>query len=247
MPSSRQLVERLGRRVGLEVIPRWRLSRYPLAAHLARLFSNQGVDSVIDVGANRGQFRDFLREEVGFRGPIVSFEPAAGPFEELERKARRDRLWMPVNAALGTEDTSMTLNIMAEPELSSFLRPKEGGLRYRDNVVVATERVAVRRLDDVAHEIERRFRLDKPYLKLDTQGYDMQVIAGAQSFLARVRALQSEMSILPVYERMPTFVEAIALLEAKGFDISGMFPVAEDARMRLIEFDCVMVNRAYLR
>jgi len=232
--------------MGIEIIPSWRLGRLPFATHLQRLFSKYEIGSVLDVGANRGQFRDFLRYEVGFTGTIISFEPVREVFSELETRTRHDPLWKAINLALGSIDGQMPINVMAATEFASFLEPNLDGPKYKDNHIVATESVAVRRLDSIVEELRDQIALDKPYLKLDTQGYDLSVIKGAESFLASVRGLQTEMSVLPIYQGMPTFEEAVSLLRKKGFDISAMFPVCEDSRMRLVEFDCVMLNRSYL-
>jgi len=102
----------------------------------------------------------------------------------------------------------------------------------------------VRRRDGVVPELQTRLLVENPFLKLDTQGFDLRVIAGAGSFLYSVRALQTEKSILPIFKESPTFIEAVSYLGENGFDITCMFPVAEDGQMQLIEFDCVMVNCA---
>jgi FkbM family methyltransferase len=243
----RPLLQRLASQLEVEIIPKWRLDRFPLARHLRRLFSRYEIRSVLDVGANRGQFHDFLREEVGFKGPIISFEPIQRVFLELTEKARHDPLWKPINVALGSEEGQKSFNVMAATEFASFLQPNPKSARYKDNVITATENVTVRRLDNVVLELQSQGSLENPYLKVDTQGYDLEVVAGAGSFLDSVRALQTEMSIVPIYEGMPSFMDAISLLGQKGFEISGMFPVAEGWQMRLIEFDCVMLNRSYFR
>ena len=91
-------------RFGVEFLPRWRLARLPFASHLQRLFAKYEIDSVLDVGANRGQYRDFLRNEVGFTGMIISFEPVRHVFEQLERRTQEDPSWKAINMALGSTD-----------------------------------------------------------------------------------------------------------------------------------------------
>ena len=85
--------------------------------------------------------------------------------------------------------------------------------------------------------------LDRLYLKMDTQGFDLEVVRGAPAVLPTVRALQTEASILPLYQGMPSWITAVETLQGLGFEISGFFPVSTDPNMRLIEVDCVMVNR----
>ena len=81
------------------------------------------------------------------------------------------------------------------------------------------------------------------YLKLDTQGYDLKVFSGTERLRKIIFALQSEMSILPIYEGLPHVTESIAVYEKAGFEIAGMYPISLDnATLRMIEFDCLMVN-----
>jgi hypothetical protein len=87
--------------------------------------------------------------------------------------------------------------------------------------------------------------LDDPrvYLKLDTQGYDLEAFAGAGDRIKQVVGMQSEVSSVPIYDGMPRLTEQIAVYEDAGFELTGMFPVITDAAtMRIIEFDAVMVR-----
>jgi hypothetical protein len=82
------------------------------------------------------------------------------------------------------------------------------------------------------------------YLKLDTQGWDLEVLSGATGCLERIVAAQSEMPIRPIYEGMPTASEAIGAFSASGFDVVGMFPLNPLPGDRALnEFDCVMIRR----
>jgi hypothetical protein len=82
----------------------------------------------------------------------------------------------------------------------------------------------------------------RPYLKLDTQGWDLEVIDGGPQTLPRVLALQTEVSCRAVYEGMPTMATSLDVLAAHGFAVSGLFPVTRDADLRVVELDCVAVR-----
>src|SRR5262249_62038297 len=107
------------------------------------------------------------------------------------------------------------------------------------------ETITVRPLDDVLAQEGIDCGKRAVYLKLDTQGYDLEVIKGASRSLADIRALQTEASVRPIYQDMPSYQTSIDVLTESGFDISGMFPVTLDGALRLVEFDCVMVNGRY--
>jgi hypothetical protein len=89
---------------------------------------------------------------------------------------------------------------------------------------------------------ERGAAASSVYLKLDTQGYDLEVLKGAAGSLGSVQALQIEAAVQPLYRDMPDYRTMLAELEARGFALSAMFPVSHDARLRLIEFDCLFVR-----
>src|SRR5713226_10094851 len=93
--------------------------------------------------------------------------------------------------------------------------------------------------------VRERIGFRRPYLKLDTQGYDLEVLRGSVHTLRSIAGLQSEASVIGIYRQMPDFTETIAQLKAYGFDLTGMYAVARDASLRLVEFDCVTINREY--
>ena len=241
----KSLVMSLADRMGFDLIPKWRAERNELAKHLKAVFARLGTDTVIDVGANLGQYHDFLRMEVGFEGAIHSFEPVRALASALERRAESDPAWTIHPIALGGAEGEMELNVMNDTQFSSLLAPKNTGLDEfaSMNSVKYRQPVRVRRLDDVVAEVPSLSTAPVIYLKLDTQGFDLEVLKGASLTLRSVGALQTEASMLALYDGMPDYRQSIATLNALGFDISGMFPIARDHSLRLVEFDCVMVDR----
>lgn len=211
--------------------------------HLRSLFSDLRVDCVFDVGANRGQFGQFLRQQVGYEGLIVSFEPVIDMFHQLSSVAQNDAKWRTYQFALGSTDEVRSINVMRSDQFSSFLSPVRDAIpAYSNlNLVDHTETVKVNRLADVVAALRSEFGFERAFLKLDTQGYDLEVIAGAGPNLADFVALQSEMSVQPIYQGMPNYRRAIDVLESMGFVISNLFAVSVE-NQRLVEFDCVMIR-----
>jgi hypothetical protein len=135
---------------------------------------------------------------------------------------------------------------MVSDQFSSFLEPDNSRVHEFDglNVPCRTETVAVKTIDTVLPGLRARLGFKRPYLKLDTQGFDIEVLEGSRQSLSAIPALQSEASVIGIYKGMPGYVETIRYLGDKGFDITGLYPVSRDRSLRLIEFDCVMINRA---
>lgn len=242
--AVKRAIAGLARRVGYEIVPRTDLEHRAFSLHLKALFQKYDIQCVLDVGANRGQYYQFLRERVGYRGLVVSFEPISQNVVHLREKAKVDSRWIIRGEALGSSDTRMDINVMKVDLLSSFLNPHPAMVdMFREvNVVDHKEAVEVRRLDSVMSEIGAERSLRNLYLKVDTQGFDLEVIRGASSTLPRVRALQTEISMRPLYLNAPSYQETLDELVGCSFAVSGMFPVSRDSALRVVEFDCVMVN-----
>jgi FkbM family methyltransferase len=229
------------------LIADWKLHNYPLAQHLGRLFALYQIDCVLDVGANLGQYHDLLREDAGFEGWIISFEPVQKYVNHLRRRSAADPHWIIIDYALGASHGAAEIHVTQSPGLSSFLTPSSKALpSFWEGELVNNEPVRIARLDDLLPALRSETGCRSLYLKLDTQGFDLEVIKGARDSLDHVRALQIEASIRAIYEGMPNWRESLEMLERQGFELSGMFPVHHDRSMRLIEFDCVMVNSAFL-
>jgi FkbM family methyltransferase len=234
--------EHLLRRAAAAAARPFHTKQRELAEHLRRIFAVHGVDCVIDVGAHRGKYRRFLRYEVGFAGEVVSVEPIPELAAALAERARTDPRWQVHPCALGASAGTASLNVMASTDFSSFLAPDHSGTAQyaAANAIARVEKVEVRTLDGLASGLKPAPR--NVYLKLDTQGYDLQVLRGAAQTLARVVALQSELSFVPIYSGMPSWRESIECIMALGYRLSGMFAVSRDASQGLIEADCVFVR-----
>jgi len=239
-------VLRFSRFMGYDIVPLREMKDRDFALHLRAVLAHKNIDCVLDVGANVGQYRDFLRDRVLYEGPIVSFEPVSRNVDLLRKRARRDPAWHIEGYALGAIDGSLPINVMVSNQFSSFLDPDNS--RVQDlkelNVPSHVETVAVRRLDVVLPTLRERLGFERPYLKLDTQGFDREVLQGGRECLPTVAALQTEASVIGIYEGMPNYIEMIQYLGERGFDLSGLYPVGRDPSLRLVEFDCVMINRA---
>ena len=110
-----------------------------------------------------------------------------------------------------------------------------------------TENVQLRTLDAVLDEIRIQYDVERRlFLKMDTQGYDLEVIKGAEKSLSEILAIQTELSCQNIYTKMPNYLEVLAALNKRGYQVSGMFPVSQDTLLRVIECDSVLVNGALL-
>jgi FkbM family methyltransferase len=214
-------------------------------AHLAWLLHDLDVDLVLDVGANRGQFGRAVRE-LGYAGPLVSFEPAALPRAALADLAAADGAWSIRAEALGSRTGKAQLHgVDEESELGSLRRASDFGRSWKD-VLGRTrdEAVEVRRLDELWDEVSSG--ASRALLKLDTQGHDLEVFRGAGRLVqpgGPVVAVLTEVACLPIYDGVPTMDEHLAETGAAGWSLAGLYPVSFDAAsLRVIELDAVLVR-----
>ncbi len=236
----RERIKRLARQVGYD------LHRFlPVSspdAHLALLLRDLGIDLVLDVGANIGQFGQHLRG-LGFRGRIVSFEPLAAAHATLSAAAAADPLWeVAPRTAIGAEDGEITINVAGNSASSSILGMLD---RHREvapeSTYVGQETVPLRRLDAAAAGHIGAAR--RTWLKIDTQGYEAQVLDGAPDLLASVRAVQCEVSFVPLYDGQPLFDAICTRMAAAGLAVWAVWPgFVDPASGRLLQADMVFAR-----
>lgn len=202
-----------------------------------------GIDLVIDVGANEGQFALNLRKI--YQGEIISLEPVSKAFDKLNAVAAEDDNWRTYQIAAGNCQTKIDINISNKTNFSSLLRPSPYSEKRfgNDAITIAKETVEVRRLNDFLREIVNNIDKRRIFLKLDTQGYDLEAFLGASGLLDNIFMLQSEVSLIHLYENMPHWTVSINEYERSGFGILGLFPVTRDRKSgQIIEYDCLMTK-----
>ncbi len=241
-------VQRAVRGLGYEVLSSWRLSELTKSKnkYLTELFQKFDIGLVLDIGGNKGQFREFLREDVLYAGRILTFEPIPELAADLARQSRHDPNWTVFPFALGSEDGSLPLNVASSSDFSSFLTPREDEARFhQQNKTARVVEVPVRRLADVASELPVRIAEVPTFLKIDTQGFDLEVLKGAGDLLGQIPLVQTEMSVIPLYEKMPNYIETMGFLNERGFLPSSFNIINMKKRTTIVEFDAVFVNSRF--
>jgi FkbM family methyltransferase len=201
-----------------------------------------GIDLVFDVGANVGQFARNAREE-GYRNTIVSFEPLSDAHGLLIQSAGGDERWIVhERCALGAAPGEANMNV-AQNSFSSSLLP-----------MLATHSDAAPESVYIGHDLTRVITLDsvfdhygvgsdRVFLKIDTQGYEKQVLDGARASLPRIMAVQLELSVVPLYESQSLYRHFFAFFEEAGFTLWSLSPGFTDRRTgQLLQFDAVFVR-----
>ena len=233
--TSKYLV-RLG-----EYFPRRRIGSFLEWSCIRDVLHQYAINCVLDVGASRGQYARNLRR-IGYQGHICSFEPIPAEFESLSAAMQDDPHWQGFEMALGREDTFQIFHIAVDSTvMSSFLQHKDDTAKMQDI------EVTVRRLDSIFEDVISSIPDPRVLLKLDTQGYDLEVVKGASQVMRQITGLQSEVSVDPIYDYMPHYLTALATYEGLGFQLAGLFDVArKETPATIVEMNCVMVRPEFM-
>jgi FkbM family methyltransferase len=207
-----------------------------MIVHLKELFAALEIDTVLDVGANKGQYYEFLREKVGFTGQIHSFEPIPELGAKLVARSASDPKWQVNQCALGIQSGKAQFHISDKPGWSSLRELRRGQSRPSDELqITRTVEVEVRSLDDVVAKL----KVNNLYLKLDTQGSDLDVLRGGEATLKIVKGLQTELGCIPCYAGAALPSQVLAFLEERGFWMTAVHSLWQDDDFRIGEADAV--------
>ena len=225
--STKYAIKRWLRRAGLEVSKYARFRQFD--ERLIALMEAQRVGLVLGVGANTGQYAQTLRA-LGFRGRIVSFEPLEEPHRELAENARRDGLWeVAARCALGERSGVLRMQVSRNSMSSSALEILPAHLEAApESVVVSATEVEMQTLDSAAARYLQE--ADVIFLKVDVQGMEDKVLAGAAEVLGRTVGLQVELSLTPLYATQPLLCDMVATLRRRGFALVDLEPEFVDPR-----------------
>lgn len=212
------------------------LSKDPLPVRIVSAMSWLGVDTVLDVGANIGQYADALRSS-GFDGRIVSFEPLGDAYRQLAQRAAKDPRWTAVHTAVGAERGTLEIHIAANSHSSSVLAMNDTHLDAAPHSrTVGSESVPVTTVADVA--AEHAIVPERTLLKIDTQGYEKPVLDGAGGLLAQFALVQLELSFVPLYDGQALYPELVTRLNGLGFEWYGVDSAFVDPRTgRMLQVD----------
>lgn len=198
------------------------------------------VAVVLDVGANEGQFARSTRR-AGYRGRMISFEPLSDAHGRLLVNAKHDHLWsVAPRCAVGASSGELQINIAANSGSSSILNMLHRHIAGDPkSVYVGKETVTMITLDgfldcqpDLAHT--------PIALKIDTQGYEAEVLAGLKKWSDRVQVIFVEMSLVPLYQDQINFVDLYRMIEDRGYRCISVEPGFTDpSTYEMLQVDAI--------
>ncbi|MBN2499191.1 MAG: FkbM family methyltransferase [Anaerolineales bacterium] len=191
-----------------------------LRLHNADWLRQADINTVIDVGAYTGSFA-FAARSILPQAQIYSFEPLPDNFARLAQQFDGDGKFKGFNIALGSQrgETSFYRNEFA-PSSSVLPMSREHQAAFPHTTEVTKITVPLKRLDDLKPKLDLQ---SKVLMKIDVQGYDFEVLKGAQELLAQVDYVIVEIGVQLLYEEQATFEEIYDYLCSLGFVYAGDF------------------------
>ena len=200
--------------LGLEV-SRYRPFKFePL--QFAKTLKLVDINVIFDIGANVGQFAREIRQH-GYKGKIISFEPLTSARKKLLSFASRDPDWqVHEQSAIGNQDGEIEIHISGNSVSSSLLPMLESHSSASEgSEYVGSEQVPIFKLDSIANQyLDKNSNL---FIKIDTQGYEWQVLDGASETLKRAQGVLCELSLVTLYHEQRLWRDIVDRLDQQGF------------------------------
>jgi FkbM family methyltransferase len=197
-------------------------------------------DLIIDCGANSGQWGSIINREFP-KINLISFEPVSAAFEALKSKTQKSDGWQAHQLALSSYSGATKIELASNEGMSSSLsRPSLHTHVHPEISFTEGEEVLVSTLD------EFNFPANKVFLKIDVQGHEADVLAGAVELVKSVVLIEIESSFTPLYDSEVPHHELIDRLFRLGFIPFNFGNVHQDSKGRIWQLDTLLVRSDFL-
>jgi FkbM family methyltransferase len=203
------------------------------------LLTSSRIDTVIDGGANEGQWALRTMSHLPKGCNLISFEPNVKSFKILQTKAERYGNWNVHNIGLGEKSGTFPIYISSNNEMSSsFLHPG-GHLESFPKVrFPGVGSAPVMRLD----ELTSLSNSSGVYLKLDVQGFEKFAYEGCAGILDKIKVIEIETSLGTMYQGDSPHYELIPRLISDGFMPYAFSAPARDKYGQCTYVDVLLVR-----
>lgn len=194
----------------------------------------RALNTVVDIGANRGQFALAARRWAP-RASVIAFEPLPGPADIFRRVFLGDDAVRLHQCAIGPAAARQVMHVSAREDSSSLLPISVEQTRmFPGTQEKSTVEVRVATLDEF---VMRDDLIAPAMLKLDVQGYELDALQGSEALLRGFEWVYCECSFVEFYTGQKLADDVVAWLAAKGFRLEGAFNPARDRAGRTVQAD----------
>lgn len=196
---------------------------------ILKFFSNYKTNTVLDVGANTGQYALWLRES-GYKGRIISFEPLSKAYNHLVTNSKKDpNLIIAPRMAPGNEKGEKFINIAGNYVSSSILKISNIVIKeVPESANIGSEKIHINKLYNIIGTFLKTN--NNIFLKIDVQGYELQVLEGASKILPKIKGIQIELSLVHLYEGQSLYHNMLDYFINLGFELYDILPVFSDKK-----------------
>ncbi len=193
-----------------------------------------GIETVFDIGANVGQFAKEIRRELPY-AQIYSFEPVKETYAALVKNFSDDTKFRAFPVGLGSRKEKKEIRISAYSPSSSFL-PQSEILKtvFPHTKETGVETVSIERLDDIWREVGKP---RSALVKMDTQGFEAEVISAGKECLRASRMIIIETSFVEIYTGQPLFGDIYESLKKLGFSYHGSLRAKRNPKTGEVMFE----------
>lgn len=210
---------------------------------LNNFLNNNSINLVLDIGANSGQYALSLRR-FGYKKKIISFEPGLDAYLKLIKNAKNDTKWnIYEKVGLGNKRNKIKLNISKNSVSSSYKNIKKLHLINQPNSkYIKTEQTKIIKLDDVFSKFYKKN--ENIMLKIDTQGYEWEVLQGSKKSLRKINAIQLELSFEDLYQDQNNWLNILKFLENNNFRVFKIIDGFKNKKNgQVFQSDFFLVNK----
>lgn len=193
-----------------------------------KLLQHYNIDLVFDIGANKGQYATGIMD-AGYTHKIVSFEPLTSAYSIIEKESKKHSNWtVAPRCAIGSRKEEIEINISANSVSSTLLNMLDSHIEGApESKIIGKEKVQVFPLDEIGISYIKDSK--SLFLKIDVQGFEQEVLKGAQSMIDKAKGIEMEISLIPLYEKQDWLLpQVLEYMQQKGFTLTSIVPAFTD-------------------
>lgn len=193
-----------------------------------KLLQHYNIDLVFDIGANKGQYATGIMD-AGYTNKIISFEPLTSAYGIIEKESKKHTNWtVAPRCAIGSRKEEIEINISANSVSSTLLNMLDSHIEGApESKIIGKEKVQVYPLDEIGSNYIKNSK--NIFLKIDVQGFEQEVLKGAQSMIDKAKGIEMEISLIPLYEKQDWLLpQVLEYMQQKGFTLTSIVPAFTD-------------------
>lgn len=175
------------------------------------------VKTVIDIGSNKGQFLLLCSKYFPYAN-FFSFEPQLDQLE-IQKKFFRNKIKIKFfNFALGETEKISILYVTSRKDSSSMYKINKKLVKNKDYEITEKKEIKIKKISNILKKKDLKKNI---LVKIDVQGYELNVIKGFEKLITEVKYLLIEVSNNEVYKKQPKSSKIIKYLKRKKFKIAS--------------------------